>query len=128
MSKLFHTRSLVKNRPAHFQVPINCHQAFLKAYNIDTTNKKVSHAAANKTERFRAKAMAYAAFSKLLLPLANTTAGTMTESDTVNFPLSNDRINGSISVKPTIMARRFKALVTIVTGDIVGNKGKEHEQ
>jgi len=41
---------------------IDYHQMKLKAYKIDSTNKKVSHAAAN----------------KLFLPLANMTAGTMT--------------------------------------------------
>ena len=37
---------------------IDYHQALLKAYKIEITNKNISHAAANKTERFRAKAMA----------------------------------------------------------------------
>ena len=37
---------------------IDYHQTTLKAYKIEATNKNVSHAAANKTERFRAKAIA----------------------------------------------------------------------
>jgi len=37
---------------------IDYHQALLKAYKIDTMNKNINHAAANKTDRFLAKAMA----------------------------------------------------------------------